>query len=173
MTSKRIERLRDKLLARGQPTLHPPDPKRTHKATPELSALAERVRPFAEVMYLVLSADAAITERERDVLRGALRSLTEGVLSSAAMNEMLDEFAHNLKRDGLDLRLDYLASTMYADRSDGRLALGLATAAAEAERGIGEEERGVIAALGERLGVSAMEMKELLQGSERGEASLS
>ena len=170
MTSKRIERLRDKLLARGQPTLHPPDPRHASTATPEVSALAERVRPFAEVMYLVLSADAAITERERDVLRGALRSLTEGVLSSAAMNEMLDEFAHNLARDGLELRLDYLASTMYADRADGRLALGLATAAADADRGIGEEERGVIEALGERLGVSAMEMKELL---ERGDAAVS
>jgi tellurite resistance protein len=165
VTSKRIERLRDKLLERGQPTLHPPAP-RSSKASPELSAMAERVRPFAEIMYLVLSADTSITERECDVLRGALRSLTEGALSSTAMNGMLREFEHNLAREGLDLRLDYLASVMYADRSDARLALGLATAAAEADRGLGPEERAVIEGLGERLGVSAMEMQELLSGSE-------
>jgi hypothetical protein len=165
VTSKRIERLRDKLLARGQPTLHPPAP-RPNKATPELSAMAERVRPFAEIMYLVLSADAAITERERNVLRGALRSLTEGALSSAAMDSMLAEFEGNLRREGLDLRLDYLASAMYADRSDARLALGLASAAADADRGVGPEERVVIAGLGERLGISAIELHELLNGSE-------
>jgi tellurite resistance protein len=165
VTSKRIERLRDKLLARGQATLHPPAP-RAQKASPELSAMAERVLPFAEIMYLVLSADAAITERERDVLRGALRSLTEGALSSAAMDEMLREFAQNLAREGLDLRLDYLASAMYADRSDARLALGLATAAADADRGVGPEERAVIEGLGERLGMSVLEMRELFEGAE-------
>lgn len=127
--------------------------------------MEDRVRPFAEIMYLVLSADASITERERDVLRGALRSLTEGALSSAVMNDMLTEFARNLAREGLDLRLDYLASVMYADRADARLALGLATAAAEADRGLGAEERAVIEGLGERLGVSAMEMRELFEGA--------
>lgn len=127
--------------------------------------MEDRVRPFAEIMYLVLSADASITERERDVLRGALRSLTEGALSSAAMDEMLTEFARNLAREGIDLRLDYLASVMYADRADARLALGLATAAAEADRGLGPEERAVIEGLGQRLGVNAIEMRELLEGA--------
>lgn len=160
MTSPRIVRLRDKLLARGQPTLRPPAPT---AVTPELSALEERVRPFAEVMYLVLSADAEVTEPERDVLRGALRSLTEGALSSMAMEMMLQDFAQNLARDGLDLRLDTLASILYADRPDARLALELASAAAEADRGVGPEELSVIRAFGERLGVGEIELEELLR----------
>jgi len=161
MTSKRIERLRDKLLARGQPTLAPP---RTAPAdTPELWALAERVRPFAEVMYLVLAADEDITDRERDVLRGALRSLTEGALSSAALDEMLQEFQANRAREGVELRLDYLASALYLDRSDARLALGLATAAADADRGVGPQEREVISSLAERLGIGRHELAEMLQ----------
>lgn len=160
MTSQRIARLRDKLLARGRPTLQPGAPP---PVTPELAALEERVRPFAEVMYLVLSADARVTEPERDVLRGALRSLTEGALSSAAMEVMLRDFEQNFAREGLELRLDYLASTLYADRPDARLALGLATAAAEADRGIGPAERSVIRAFGERLGIEEVELEELLR----------
>jgi tellurite resistance protein len=160
MTSKRIERLRDKLLARGQPTLAPPAVAPT--GTPELWALAERVRPFAEVMYLVLAADHDISERERNVLRGALRSLTEGALSSSALDEMLQEFEQNRTREGVELRLDYLASALYLDRADARLALGLATAAADADRGVGPQERDLIRALAERLGIGRSELDEML-----------
>lgn len=167
MTSKRIERLRDKLLARGRPTLSPPRPDGTpapplRDATPELAALADRVRPFAEVMYLVLAADAKIGEHERDVLRGALRSLTEGALSSAALDEMLEQFERKRARDGWELRLDELASQLYSDRADARLALGLATAAADTEDGIGPDERAVIVALAQRLRVSEAELAALL-----------
>jgi tellurite resistance protein len=158
-TSKRIERLRNKLLERGEAT----NPRIIRPvASPELSALAERVRPFAEVMYLVLAADQAVTERERNVLRGALRSLTDGALSTAAMDDMLRDFAQSRARDGVDVRLDTLASTLYRDRSDARLALGLATAAADADRGIGPEERELINALGERLGISSSELNAML-----------
>ena len=40
-------------------------------------------------MYLVMAADAQIADPERAALRGALRILTEGKLSSAAMEAML------------------------------------------------------------------------------------
>lgn len=166
MTSKRIERLRDTLLERGKPTLHPASTRAlTTVVTPEWSALAERVRPFAEAMYLVLAADSAITDRERALLRGALRSLTDGAISSSAMNDMLCAFEHDLLRDGLDMRLDYVASALYSDRADARLALGLATAAADADRGVGPEEHALIDALGERLGIERSELQEWLQDS--------
>jgi tellurite resistance protein len=159
MTNKRIERLRDKLLERGEAT----NPRITRPLpSPELSALAERVRPFAEVMYLVLTADRAVTDRERNVLRGALRSLTDGALTTADMEQMLKEFAQNRAREGVEVRLDALASMIYRDRSDARLALGLATAAADADRGIGPEERELISSLGERLGISSKELQLLL-----------
>jgi len=159
MASKRIERLRDKLLARGRPTMYPslsPSP------SPELEALAERVRPFAEVMYLVLATDSKITENERNVLRGALRSLTEDALSTSALDTMLADFEQLRERQGLEVRLDYLASQLYSDRADAKLALGLATAAADSDAGIGPEERAVIEALAERLRISDEELQALL-----------
>lgn len=160
MTSKRIERLRDKLLARGRPSMHPPQ---ASALSPELQALAERVRPFAEVMYLVLAADSKISEPERDVLRGALRSLTEGALSSNALDAMLTEFEAARERQGLEVRLDHLASQLYADGADARLALGLATAAADTDDGVGADERAVIEALAERLRISQDELQALLR----------
>lgn len=163
MANKRIEHLRDKLLARGQPM--PTAPRNV--ASSELSALSARIRPFAEVMYLVLAADEVLTERERDVLRGALRSLSDGALSSTAMDEMLEDFRRARARDGIELRLDFLASALCVDRTDARLALRLATAAADADHGVGPEEEAVIRALGERLGVSRSEMLELLDGAQR------
>jgi tellurite resistance protein len=159
MASKRIERLRDKLLARGRPTLYPsPSP----SPSPELQALAERVRPFAEVMYLVLATDAKITENERNVLRGALRSLTEDALSTSALDTMLADFERLRERQGVEVRLDYLASQLSSDRADAKLALGLATAAADSDEGIRPEERAVIEALAERLRVSDEELEALL-----------
>jgi len=159
MASKRIERLRDKLLARGRPSL---SPRASVSLTPELQALAERVRPFAEVMYLVLATDAKITENERDVLRGALRSLTEDALSTSALDAMLGEFEQLRERQGVEVRLDHLASQLYGDRADARLALSLATAAADSDEGVGPAERAVIAALAERLRISHEELQALL-----------
>jgi tellurite resistance protein len=174
MPSKRIERLRDKLLSRGQPTLHPPAPAATptsasaHSWTPELAALTERVRPFAEVMYLVLTADTSISPREHNVLRGALRSLTEGALSSEALGEMMRAFERHVQRDGVELRLDQLASILCTDRADARLALGLATAAADTDCGVGNEERAIIEALAERLNIRDEELQALLHETEEG-----
>jgi tellurite resistance protein len=160
MASKRIERLRDKLLERGRPSLSPPP---SDAQTPELLALAERVRPFAEVMFLVLAADSTISAPERDVLRGALRSLTEGALSTGALDAMLEDFEKLRARQGLELRLDHVASQLYGDRADARLALGLATAAADSDQGVGSDERAVIVALAERLRVSDDELQALLR----------
>jgi tellurite resistance protein len=164
MPNKRIERLRDKLLARGRPTIYPPQATPDAVAlSPELQALAERVRPFAEVMYLVLAADSKISEPERDVLRGALRSLTEGALSSSALDSMLSEFETARERQGLEVRLDHLASQLYSDRADARLALGLATAAADTDEGVGADERAVIESLAERLRIGEDELQALLR----------
>jgi len=165
MPNKRIERLRDKLMERGQPTLHQFQGRTQTVTTPELTALTQRVRPFAEVMYLVLVSDRQITDRERDLLRGAIRSLTDGALSTTAMSSMMEEFEHCRTRDGLDLRLDLLASVLYPDRADARLALGLATVAAEVDHAFGAEKRALIDGLGERLGISRGEVQEMLQGA--------
>ena len=160
MSSSRFERLRDRLLARSAGQTVPPLPHGAGSA--ELSVLVQRVRPFAEAMYLVISADAAISARERDVLRGALRTLTEDRLGSEVQEAMLTEFEQLHARDGVELRLDAIASEIYADRRDAELALVLAIIAADVDGRLEKREREVVAALAQRLGVKPSELDTLL-----------
>jgi hypothetical protein len=167
MTNKRIDRLRDKLLERGMASQRPPpmNPPTNEEPKPEAVAMTQRVRPFAEAMYLVLAADGDMGDRERDVLRGALRSLTDGMLSSQAMETMLCEFERARALQGVDSRLDTVAAALYEDPSDAELALGLMAAAGEADGRMDAAEQAIIMALGERLGVSKPHLQELVYGT--------
>lgn len=161
MSSARMERLREKLLSRGLPSYRPP-PLATDAPKPELTEMVRRVRPFAEAMYLVIAADADIAERERDVLRGALRTLTDGTLSSAVMESLLREFEQARARQGSELRLDAVASALYGDPADAELALGLAIAAGEVDHGLDAREQVLVFALAERLGIPRARVDALL-----------
>jgi hypothetical protein len=161
-----MERLREKLLSRGLPSYRPP-PLACDAPKPELTELVHRVRPFAEAMYLVIAADSEIAERERDVLRGALRILTDGALSSTVMESLLREFESARARDGSDLRLDAVASALYADPADAELALGLAIAAGEVDHGLDAREQVLVFALAERLGISRSRVDAMLEDEPR------
>jgi tellurite resistance protein len=117
-------------------------------------------------MYLVLAADGEIDERERDVLRGALRTLTDGLISTTSMEQLLSEFAEARARNGLELRLDDVASALYGDPHDAELVLGLMAASAEADGRLGAGEQAIIMTLGERLGIADAHVYELLYGGE-------
>ena len=168
MNNARIERLRDRLLGQGSPTIAPPPPSPGSAAPrnppasnrPEDQAIYDRLRPFAEAVYLVVSADRQVSERERDALRGALRILTEGALSSAAMDAMIDEFDRAFARDGYEQRLDTVAAELYGDVADHELALALAAAAAAADGQLDAAERATLDALADRLGVSPEQLAD-------------
>jgi uncharacterized membrane protein YebE (DUF533 family) len=161
MSSTPIERLRDKLLRKGRPSIAPGPWPPVHEQ-PAANAMYRRLRPIAEAMYLVMAADTQIVQAERDALRGALRILTEGNLSSSAMEAMLSEFRASLARDGLEQRLDDVASELYGDADDIELALALVAAAAMADGAIGDQERSTVQALAERLDVPAQRLRELM-----------
>jgi len=161
MTNPQIERLRDALLRRGTVASRPPPPPQSGMK-PEQLELARRVRPFAEAMYLVIAADSDVADRERDVLRGALRALTDGTLSSAALEAMLSDFERARARDGLELRLDAVASALYGDHTDAELALKLSIAATLVDGRLDAREQAVVHALAERLGISQTQVAELI-----------
>jgi tellurite resistance protein len=128
-------------------------------------ALYERLRPFAEAVFLVMSADQQVDQREAEVLRGTLRILTAGELGGAALDAMLKEFAASLSRDGRELRLDRVAAEIYGDREDVELAISLVSAAALANGCIEPAEDQVIIELAERLGLSKARLKALCEPS--------
>lgn len=162
MDRTRIERLRDKLLRQGRPSIVPSPWPPPAGAQPKAGLLYRRMRPLAEAMYLVITADSQIGEQERDALRGALRILTDGALSGAALDAMLDQFGHELARDGMAVRLDHVAAELYGDPDDVELALMLVAAAALADGHSGEAELETIGELGARLGVSRDRLRALI-----------
>ena len=162
MDYRQIERLRERLLARG---LASTTPEPFSKANPMDAAAFYRIMPLAEAMFLVMSADAIISDVECDLLRGALRTLTAGELGTAATAAMVAELEATLKRDGAEVRFDNVAAHLWPDPGDRELALALACATAAADGRIDALEREAIVSLAERLGVSAQRVHQLLSGA--------
>lgn len=157
MADDRFESLRDRLLGMGRASLVP----RPMAQGATAQALYDRLRPFAEAVFLVIAADGQLERREAEVLRGTLRVLTAGELSGAAMDSMLKEFGATLARDGREMRLDRVASELYGDRQDVELVISLASAAALANGCAEPAEHEVITELAERLGLSSARLKAL------------
>ena len=169
MSRARIERLRDKLLEAGRPSLLPPAPAASaitprEGERPETRALYARVAPLAEVMFLVMTSDDSIAAPERDTLRGMLRTLTDGALSSSAMEQMLSDFEAALAHEGVEQRLDTVAAQLYSEPDQRELALALAATAALADDRLRSSERSVLDGLAERLGVTPERVRALVTG---------
>jgi uncharacterized membrane protein YebE (DUF533 family) len=162
---KTLDRLKEQLLRGGSRASIAPLPWTKESVRPEAEAAYQRIRPFAEAMYLVMSSDGALDESERNTLRGALRSLTSGALGTSAMAAMLSEFEQLLERDGLELRLDDVAAHLYPEREDRELGLALAATVAIADDHFGGAERETIVALAQRLGVTDHRLAALLSGA--------
>jgi tellurite resistance protein len=135
--------------------------------TPESRAAYQRIRPLAEAMYLVMAVDRRVSDVERDALRGAIRTLTDGELGTVAMEAMITEFEHDLARDGIEIRLDAIASMLYGDRDDVELAIALAAAVAVADSDLDPAEQHTIEALAGRLGISGARLEKLLTGERK------
>lgn len=163
LDSRRIRQLRDRLLERGPVSVIPGA---FSRADPPAAAAYDRIQPFAEAMFLVMSADAEINDSERDVLRGALRTLSDGGLGTAATDAMLSDLEERLARDGMDVRLDNVAAHLWPDPSDRELALALAAATAKADGTIDPTEKSAIFELAARLGVPSARVAGWLEASE-------
>ncbi|HEY6562800.1 MAG TPA: TerB family tellurite resistance protein [Polyangiaceae bacterium] len=166
MNFARIARLREKLLAAGQPSIRPPPPGPEEPLPPERGALYARVQPLAEVMFLVMSADGAIASDERAALLGMLRTLTDGALSSREMAQMLDDFGEGLAREGVEQRLDTLAARLYGEPEDRELALALAAATVLTDEQVQPGEAAILSSLAERLGVPEARARSLIEQTE-------
>jgi tellurite resistance protein len=169
LDSDALLRLRQSLRERGKPSLTPPSPVSTPRASlaeasPELRAAAERVAPICELLYLMMSVDGACTSEERDLLRGAIRALTDGQLRSAMIDDMLAGFDDALLREGRSARLAFAAARLSADRADAEAAFSLAAAIALADSSADPRELAMLEELGDMLGLPAARRQTLTDG---------
>jgi len=148
------------LLRRGLRSVAPA-PWSLTAAPPNEQAAYERILPYAEVIYLVMTADGAHSPEEQDAMLGAIRYLTEGELDAHAADHMVARFQRELLRDGIEQRLDDVASRVYRERDDRELALSLAAGVAAADGQLHPSEERTIVGLAERLGFSHSQLRAL------------
>jgi uncharacterized tellurite resistance protein B-like protein len=125
-------------------------------------ALLQRLTPFFELLYLMMSADGTCHEHERQLLRGAVRTLMGGDLPRPTVERLLADFDAHLHAEGATGRLESIASALSADRLDAEFAFTLTATMAVADGDVEDREHAVSSHLAEVLGISAGRARELV-----------
>lgn len=126
------------------------------------SAALGRIEPFAETMFLVMSADEHDAEAERQTLTAALNVLTGEALTATELAALLAGFRHNLQNHGREARLASIGARFGADRDDRETAFALAAAVALADEQVDVRETRVLETVREHFGISARRVAEIL-----------
>ncbi len=155
-----IRRLRDQLLSAD----NPPDSRVVHgEANAAVkAAVARRIEPFAETMYLVMMADGQSEAVERDALVAALKVLSDDQLGDADILPMLERFARFTDGVGAEGRLAQLGALLSADRDDRETAFALAAVIALADESVAVQENRVLEWVSEYYGISQKRMAGIL-----------
>lgn len=166
LSTSTVVRLRDQLRTRGQrpsvvlPAGVAPDVAQT------MNVLAE-YGPLCEAMYLMMSADGHVTNDERDVLKGALRNLSDDQLRSNHIEALLDEATKKVAEHGREARLREVIGALHEDPARAEVAFVLAAAIAFADNAIADEENELLNELAEGLGIDEARANELLDEVEK------
>lgn len=162
LRDKTLERIRDELLEVGQPpSVH------FMKAAAEDDPFhgdvdaKNRFEALFEVMYLMVTADGVIADAERDVLRGAVRGLTQHAVRTVHI-EKLFERCEELAKEGRSQRLAVIAPTLKEDPALVEAAFSLAAALAFADDEIEDSENELINEIAEALELEGDRAEELL-----------
>jgi uncharacterized tellurite resistance protein B-like protein len=160
LSNSTLSRLRDQLLdAGGRPSA----------ASMADSPAEHRVvfAPLCEAMYLMMVADGDVSSEERDVLRGALRNLSDSTLRSAEIDALVAQAAKNVQAEGRDVRLRAVADDLMADRQRAEVALVLAAAIAFADNAIADNENETLNAFAEAMGIDDARAEALFDEVEK------
>ena len=147
------ERVRALIADRGRASLAPSDPRfQGVCATPEMTAVLNRVAPIAEALFLAMSVDGVCTIDEKTVLLGALRTITDDELSEPAIAALLERLDASLLDERTSDRIGRVASQLAADRADSAAAIELAAALIMADGIVTDDERQLLERLAEETG---------------------
>jgi tellurite resistance protein len=167
LSTSTVARLRDQLRTRGQrPSVALGDVSRLTPDAAELLAVTAEFGPICEAMYLMMSADGKISDNERDVLRGALRNLSEDSVRTVHVEAMLDQAAKSVAEEGRDARMREVIAQLHDDPARAEVAFVLAAAIAFADNAIADEENDALNLFAEGLGIDDARANELLDSVE-------
>ena len=166
LSSSTLVRLRDQLQQRGQrPSIVAADPSLSPEAL-ELETLMAEYGPLCEAMYLMMSADGAVGDDEREVLKGALRNLSNDAIRTTHMDAMLEAAGKHVADDGRDAVLGDVVAQLHEDKARAEVAFVLAAAIAFADNAIADEENETLNAFAEGLGIDEARANQLLDDVE-------
>ncbi len=164
LSNSTVARLRDKLRLRGQ--------RQSIAAVGgdlealEAAAVSSQYGPICEAMYLMMSADGTVSPEEREVLRGALRNLSEDSIRTGQIDAMLDAAAKGVAEQGRDARLQEVIDQLEGDPARAEVAFVLAAAIAFADSAIADEENETLDRFAEGLGIDEARANQLLDSVE-------
>lgn len=151
LRDKTLARIRDELLEVGQPpSVHfmraaaEDDP---FAGDPDAKA---RFEALFEVMCMMVMADGQVSPEERDVLRGAVRGLTQHAVRTAHIEKLFEQCTE-LAKQGTEVRLAALAPVLKEDPALADAAFSLAAALAFADSEIQDSENDLINSLADAL----------------------
>lgn len=127
---------------------------------PETEMLLYEYGPLCEAMFLAMSADGAIDQAERDVLRGALRELDDRI-RTAHFGAMLRKAEESLTGEGAGVRLKAVAKELKSDPVRAEVAYVLASAIVYADNDISMAENVFLNDLAEALDIDDARSEQL------------
>ncbi len=165
LSSSTISRLRDQLRKRGQKPQLPLSEDVTADMA-ETLRLLEDYGPLCDAMYMMMSADGAVSSSELEVLTGALRNLSGDSLQAPHIDALLEAAAKKTAEDGREKRMHDIISALQQDTTRGEVAFVLAAAIAFADNAIADQEHEVLNQFAEGLGIDEQRADELLESVE-------
>ena len=162
LKGKRLLRIRDHFREVGQPA----SVAFTHVKSDEdpFAADADAKRRFEalfEAMFLMISADGNIADEEREVLRGAVRGLTDHAVRTVYIEKLIEQ-CQGLAKQGVEERLRAVSPILNEDPALVEAAFSLAAAVAFADSDVTDEENELINQLADALGIDGDKAEELL-----------
>jgi uncharacterized tellurite resistance protein B-like protein len=165
LSNSTLQKLRDQLKKRGQRPSVVLEPGATPEAA-EATAVAAAYGPLCEAMYLMMSADGDVSEDERQVLKGALRNLSDDQLRGAQIESLMEAAAKSVDEHGREERLKEVILALHEDRARAEVTFVLAAAIAFADNAIADQENETLNQLAEGLGIDEATANQLLDSVE-------
>jgi tellurite resistance protein len=115
-----------------------------------------------EAMFLMLASDGKIQKEELEVLRGAVRELTAGIIRTAQIEKLAEECAVKLEKEGPKARLEAAANALKGNDTAREAAFVLAAVMAFADEEVADEENELLNELADLLDLDGDRANELL-----------
>jgi len=132
----------------------------------ELATVFAEYGPLTEAMYLMMSADGTISDEEREVLRGALKNLSDDAVRTHQIEALMEAAKKSVDAEGRQNRIKTVASELREDPARAEVAFVLAAAIAFADGAIADDENETLNTMAEYMSIDESKANQLLDDVE-------